>query len=343
VVGRPKVILAVSVVLVVPAIAFIDLSTGLEFSFSIFYVIPTALAAWYVGRKIGIGVAILTGVMWGYAESAVRIASLPAATWNRGTRLLILVAFAYLVDLIRRHQDELRGLLAQRDEFLSLIAHELRAPVSAIEIVAAGLTRAPALGAGERRALGQLLEQAHGLTGLAEDLLSVAQLETGTDHLGPESFDLRSVLTAMSQGEPRIRLTMPERPLTIYADRDAIRRATVNVVGNALKFSAGTVEVDAGPRDAEGGAVIRVTDHGIGLDREETSRLFRKYGRIRNQATAHIPGVGLGLYYTQLVMAAHGGVITALSSGRGQGSTFELELPAGMSGPGSSQARRLRG
>jgi len=155
---RLKTIVATSLVLVVPAIGLIDLSTGLEYSFSMFYVLPTVAAAWYIGRTFGIGVAILTGLTWGYAESAVRIASLPAGIWNRGTRLLILVALAYLVDLIRRHQEDLRGLLVQRDEFLSLVAHELRAPVSAIEVLAAGLARAPALGADERRTVGQLLE-----------------------------------------------------------------------------------------------------------------------------------------------------------------------------------------
>ncbi|MHB8631721.1 MAG: sensor histidine kinase [Candidatus Limnocylindria bacterium] len=327
---RLKTVTAIGLVLVVPAIGLLDLETGLEYSFSIFYVVPTVLAAWYVGRNLGIGVAVLTGLTWAYTESAVRVASLPAATWNRGTRLLILVALAYLIDQIRRHQEELRGLLAQRDEFLSLIAHELRAPVSAIEIVAAGLTRAPALGAGERRALGQLLQQAHGLTGLAEDLLSVAQLEAGGGHLGPETFDLRSIAAALAEDEPRIRLTVADGPVLIYADRAAIRRALLNVLANALKFSDAAVELDVGLGRRSATAVIRVTDHGIGLDPDEARRLFRKYGRIRNDATAHIPGVGLGLYFTRLVMTAHGGSVAAQSSGRGTGSTFELELPAGV-------------
>ncbi|HEY8731244.1 MAG TPA: HAMP domain-containing sensor histidine kinase [Candidatus Limnocylindria bacterium] len=337
---RFRAVAAIALVLVVPAIGLIDLSTGLEFSFSIFYVVPTAVAAWYIGRGLGIGVAILTGLTWGYAESAVRIASLPAATWNRGTRLLILVAFAYLVDLIRRHQEELRRLLAQRDEFLSLIAHELRAPVAAIEIVAAGLTRAPALGAAERRALAQLLEQAHGLTGLAEDLLSVAQLEAGTGRLEPENFDLRTVLSDLTDDQPRIRLILPDQPIMVHADRDAIRRAILNVRDNALKFSEATVEIGASLR-SDGRAVVRVTDNGIGLEPGEIRHLFRKYGRIRNEATTHIPGVGLGLYFTRLVLAAHGGSITAISSGRGNGSTFELALPA-VTGPGPQLPRGRR-
>jgi len=324
---RVKTIVAASLLLVVPAIGLIDLATGLEYSFSMFYVLPTVAAAWYVGRTFGIGVAILTGLTWAYAESTVRIASLPAGIWNRGTRLLILVALAYLVDLIRRHQEDLRALLVQRDEFLSLVAHEVRAPVSAIEILAAGLARAPTLGADERRTVGRLLEQAHGLTGLAEDLLAVAQLEGGSGHLGPSTFDLRSVLTGLCANEPRVQLTLPDRPIPVYADRDKIRSAALNVLSNALKFSEDSVEVEA-TLWHDGRAVVRVTDHGIGLEPEEVRRLFRKYGRIRNALTRHIPGVGLGLYFTYLVMTAHGGRVGATSAGRGKGSTFELELPS---------------
>jgi len=81
---RVKTIVATSLLLVVPAIGLIDLATGLEYSFSMVYVLPTVAAAWYVGRTFGIGVAILTGLTWAYAESTVRIASLPAGMLEPG-------------------------------------------------------------------------------------------------------------------------------------------------------------------------------------------------------------------------------------------------------------------
>jgi signal transduction histidine kinase len=318
---------ATALLIAAPAIAVVDLASGLEFSFSIFYVIPAVVAAWFFGRGLGVAVSIVTGLSWAYAESVTRVASLPAATWNRGTRILVLIAFAYLIDLVRRHQEDLRKLLTQRDEFLSLIAHELRAPVAAIEIVATGLTRAPDLGARERHALDQLRDQAHGLAGLAEGLLSVGQLEAGLGRLDRHELDLRAVVTAAAAGDPRVRTTVPDAPVVVAADPDAIRRAIVNVVGNALKFSPAGRSVEVTLVSDPGWATLRVTDEGIGLDSADVRRLFRKYGRIRSDTTAHIPGVGLGLYFTRLVMDAHGGTIDARSPGPGEGATFELRLP----------------
>ena len=318
---------ATAVFLAAPAIAVTDLTTGLEFSFSIFYVIPPVVAAWYFGRGLGIAVSIVTGLSWAYAESVTRIASVPAATWNRGTRILVLIAFAYLIDLVQRHQRELRRLLAQRDEFLSLIAHELRAPVAAIEIVATGLADTPDLGAAEQRALVRLRDQAHGLSGLAEGLLSVGQLEAGLGRLEPRRIDLRSILLPLAEDEPRLELTVPDAPIHVTVDPDAVRRGIVNVVGNALKFSPPGERVLAVVDTANGSARLRVTDRGVGLDRAEAGRLFVKYGRIRTTDTAHVPGVGLGLYFTRLVMDAHGGSIAVTSGGHGSGSTFELRLP----------------
>lgn len=310
-----------------PAIALADLAAGLEFSFSIFYVIPPVVAAWYFGRGLGIGVAAVTGLSWAYAESATRVASLPAATWNRGTRILVLIAFAYLIDLVRRHQEGLRALLAQRDEFLSLVAHELRAPVAAIEIVATGLTRAPGIGAHERTALDQLRDQAHRLASLAEGLLSVGQLEAGVGRLDRRELDLRTIVATACAVDARVRTTVPELPVPVLADPDSIQRAIVNVVGNALKFSPAGRRVDVTLAADAGWATLAVIDQGIGLDSAEVRRLFRKYARIRSKANAHIPGVGLGLYFSRLVMDAHGGTIEVRSPGPGAGATFELRLP----------------
>ncbi|HLZ48586.1 MAG TPA: HAMP domain-containing sensor histidine kinase [Candidatus Limnocylindria bacterium] len=323
----PRALAVIGLVLAAPAIALIDLTTGLEFSFSIFYVIPPVAAAWYFGRELGIGVSVVTGLSWAYAESVARVASLPAATWNRGTRVLVLIAFAYLIDLVHRHQNELRRLLTQRDEFLSMVAHELRAPVAAIEIVAAGLAQDADLHADKARSLDRLRDQAHGLAGLAESLLSVGQLEAGVGRLDMRDIDLRSILVALGDGEHRLTITVPDEPVYVNADADALRRAIVNVVGNALKFSSPDRRVDIVLQAAPSMATVRVTDHGIGLEPAEVGRLFLKYGRMRTEGTAHIPGVGLGLYFTRLVLAAHGGSIDATSPGRGSGSTFELHVP----------------
>lgn len=320
-----RVVTTVALLLAGPAIALVDLATGLEISFSIFYVIPPVVAGWYLGARVGVLVAILTGLGWAYAESVTRTASVSAALWNRGTRILVLVAFTYLIDLVHRNQQELRRLVIQRDEFLSLVAHELRAPVAAIEIVATGLAATRGLEHRERRALDQMREQAHGLTALAEGLLSVGKLETHASLSEREEVDLRTLLVSLAEATPRLALTTPMTPVIIDADREVIRRALTNVVENALKFSEATQPVEVQLRAAETHALVRVVDHGIGLEPSEVASLFRKYARM--PAAKPFAGIGLGLYYAQLALRAHGGAISASSAGPGRGTTFELQLP----------------
>jgi signal transduction histidine kinase len=308
-----------------PAIAFIDLATGLEVSFSIFYVIPPVAAGWYLGGRLGVLVALVTGLSWAYAESVTRPASLTAALWNRTTRIAVLIAFTYLIDLVRRNQQELRRLLVQRDEFLSLVAHELRAPVAAIEIVATGIASTQELAEPARHALQQMREQARGLTSLAEGLLSVGRLEAHPRASDRESVDLRALVLSLAERGPRVVVTAPMSPVVVEADTDVIRRALLNVVENALKFSepAQPVEVDLWAE--HGHARVRVVDHGIGLDPTEIPRLFGKYSRLRSARS--FTGIGLGLYYAQLAVQAHGGAISAHSAGPGHGATFDVQLP----------------
>jgi len=320
-----RVLATVALIVAGPAIALIDLWTGLEISFSIFYVIPPVVAGWYLGARVGVLVAILTGLSWAYAESITRAASVSAALWNRGTRILVLVAFTYLIDLVHRNQQELRRLLVQRDEFLSLVSHELRAPVAAIEIVATGLAATRGLEQRERRALDQMREQAHGLTALAEGLLSVGKLETHASLSEREEVDLRTLLVSLAEATPRLALTTPMTPVIIDADREVIRRALTNVVENALKFSEATQPIEVELRAAEAHALVRVVDHGIGLEPSDVANLFRKYARM--PAAKPFAGIGLGLYYAQLALRAHGGAISASSAGAGRGTTFELRLP----------------
>jgi len=104
-----------------------------------------------------------------------------------------------------------------------------------------------------------------------------------------------------------------------------IRVPCVNVVENALKFSEPAQSVDVDLRVEHGRARVRVVDHGIGLDPTEISRLFAKYSRLRSARS--FTGIGLGLYYAQLAVQAHGGAISAHSAGPGHGATFDVQLP----------------
>ncbi|MBI2982940.1 MAG: HAMP domain-containing histidine kinase [Chloroflexi bacterium] len=329
-------LLGCGTVLLVLAIGLVDLSTGPSYSFSIFYVLLTAAAGWSLGRGFGIVVGIVSGLSWDLSDSVFRAEDLAASMWNGLTRVAVFGTLAYLtatlrvlVGSLRRSQSELQELLVQREEFLSLMAHEVRAPVSAIEVVATGLLRSATLGERERRALQQLLGQARDLSTLAEGVLSASQLDAGLAQLEPETIDLAALATDIAEPHSRARLDLPADVITVVADRNSLRRAIANLVDNALKFSPEDQPVEIKIRRGGGGAFVHVIDHGIGLTAAEASRLFQKHSRIRHEATAGVEGVGLGLYLTRLIVEAHKGSVSVDSAGRGRGATFSLWVPHG--------------
>ena len=217
-----------------------------------------------------------------------------------------------------------------KDEFLRLIAHELRQPVAAVAIAAATLGDASGLGQTEQRALEGLRRQASRLARLAEDVLVIARLETGQFPLHRSVVDLGSLVGILARGSAdpdRITLRLPAEPLLVDADPERIGQVVDNLIGNALKYSPGDTPIEVAVEGTAEEASVEVRDHGVGLDPEDIDQLFAKYGRVRNPSTARIEGVGLGLYLSRLLAESHGGNIGVNSPGRGKGATFTLRLP----------------
>ncbi len=323
-----RAVLGAALFAAIPLVGVADLLSGVDLGFSPFYAAPVAALAWEFGMAHGLVAAALSGAAWAIADHINRPGlDLAAGTWNTALRVLGLVTLAYLLAAVRRSQNDLRVALSQRDEFLSLVAHELRAPVAAIEIVATALARSAVPQTEQRSALAQLLEQSRDLRTLAEDVLSIGRLEAGVERVEVETFDLIVLAGEVASRGDRVRLD-PARPssVVVRADRRQVRRALTNVVDNALKFSK-DAPVELAVAEADGWATVRIADHGIGLAADEAAQLFEKYARIDHPVVRRTPGVGLGLYLTRLLLRVNGGSIEARSPGRGLGSTFLIRLP----------------
>jgi two-component system, sensor histidine kinase len=217
-----------------------------------------------------------------------------------------------------------------KDEFLRLIAHELRQPVAAVAVAAAALGEAPGLGLAEQRALEALRRQASRLARLAEDVLVIARVEVGELPLRRSVVDLGSLVGILVRGSSapaRIGLRLPAEPLLVNADPERIGQVVDNLISNALKYSPGDTPIEVTVEGTADEASVEVRDYGVGLDPEDVEQLFAKYGRVRDPSTAGIEGVGLGLYLSRLLAESHDGSIGVSSPGRGNGATFTLRLP----------------
>jgi PAS domain S-box-containing protein len=232
--------------------------------------------------------------------------------------------------LWRKAQAEVR----ERDEFLSIASHELRTPVTALQLQLQLLQRAAQRSIEE---LPRVLEgkvdvlerQTRRISLLVNELLDVSRMRLGKLELRYEQLDLAEVAreaaahlrAELARTGSRLRLELS--PATGRFDRMRVEQVVTNLLVNAAKFGEGrpiSLAVDA---DA-GRAQIRVTDRGIGIAAEHQLRVFERFERA--VPAQHFGGLGLGLYIVRQIVEAHGGVVRVEST-PGAGATFTAELP----------------
>jgi signal transduction histidine kinase len=328
--GPTAFVLTVATVVSVFAIWLVDVSTGPDYGFAVFYLIPIGAASWWLGRRAAVLIAILSGIAWITADVISRLAtSLPASVWNGITRTVIFLILAVLLDQVRRERTALHNVDAHREESLALIAHTLQRSAAEIETAIGDAAHAPGLSATERDAILDLRRQSRNFNRFAEDVLEVGQLETGHFRLNRGRFDLSEFVATVAKetDRDRLQLVAESDPVWVNADPERLRTAIEHLLNNALRFSPSGSTVHVSVSIASGRARVTVKDQGVGLARAHLDTIFKKYGRIETPQTRDRIGVGLGLYVVRLIAEAHGGTVSGSSVGLGLGSTFVLELP----------------
>lgn len=233
----------------------------------------------------------------------------------------------------RQLEDEKRQV---RFQFISVLGHELKAPLAAMEGFLRMLKDGSAGDDPEVR--GQVLERclarAEGMRKLILDLLDLTRIESGRKTRDLCELDLREVVrTALDGVAPAaaargIEVRFPgEGPVTALADRGEMEIICNNLFTNAVKYNRDGGEVEVRLDQVEGVLRLAVKDTGIGLTAEEAGRLFQDFTRIKNEKTRNIPGSGLGLSIVNKLAQLYGGCV-AVKSVPGEGSTFTVTLPA---------------
>src|SRR6266550_988208 len=212
----------------VAVIWLVDISTGPDFGFAIFYLIPIGLASWWLGRTSAVLIALLATGAWIWADLLARPSVvLSASLWNGLTRAAIFLMLALLIDQVRRERTALRTVDGHREESLALIAHTLRRSAAEIQSAIPDLGNAPALSAAERDAVLQLRRQSRNFNRFAEDVLEVGQLEAGHFRLNRGRFDLSEFVATLARetDKSRLQLVMESEPVWVDADPERLRTA----------------------------------------------------------------------------------------------------------------------
>lgn len=229
---------------------------------------------------------------------------------------------------------ERKQLEHQKEEFLGIVSHELKTPLTTLKLLAQ-LTRRRLERAGLLDAeYGTRMERAIArMERLVNDLLDVTRIKSGRLALHMESCNLvdvcrMSVEEQMDVAEREITLLLPEDPVQVVADQDRIGQVLANLLSNALKYSAQDRPVMLSLQRKRREAVISVHDEGAGIPEDLLPHLFGRFYRVPGVQvqTGSGVGLGLGLYIAKEIVEQHGGHIWA-AGGIGSGSTFSFSLP----------------
>jgi signal transduction histidine kinase/CheY-like chemotaxis protein len=220
--------------------------------------------------------------------------------------------------------------IALREEFLSVAAHELRTPISAILLTLYALQRLhPELDTLQKK-ITQMIHQFDRLTALVDRLLDVSRIRVGQLDLQLEEFDLAQVVretaARFSESASRVGCTIRvEAPPTVKGAWDQLRMEQVitNLLTNAIKFCE-SKPIDVALSAQNGFVSLVVRDSGVGIAKERISLIFERFER--GVSARNYGGLGLGLYVTRQIVEAHGGAIE-VESELGRGSVFRVRLP----------------
>jgi signal transduction histidine kinase len=236
---------------------------------------------------------------------------------------------------LRARAEALAETDRRKDEFLAMLAHELRNPLGAIANASYVLEQAGPSGPPMDRAVPVIQRQIQHLVRLVDDLLDVSRITRGKIELRKQDLDLRDAVRGavemtrpvIEAKEHHLTVRLPPDPLPLHADVTRLEQALGNLVRNAAKYTepGGHIEVDAWEEDGE--AVVRVKDDGIGIAPDLLPRIFDLFIQGEQSLDRSGGGLGIGLTLVRRLIEMHGGRVAAKSEGPGQGSEFVVRLP----------------
>jgi signal transduction histidine kinase len=238
---------------------------------------------------------------------------------------------------LERSEAALRESARQKDEFLAILAHELRNPLVPLRTGLDLLLRRKGQPPSER-ILGTMDHQLAHMVRLIDDLLDISRISGGLLDLKKETIDLRAVVESTVESIRSLferkdqHITMELRD-GLYAEADSTRIAQIltNLLTNASKFTPESGRVSVTLRWEDERAAIRVVDSGSGIPSDKVQDVFGMFARVERPGIANASGLGIGLALAKRLAEMHQGTLSAASAGEGQGSTFTLLLPAFLS------------
>jgi PAS domain S-box-containing protein len=245
----------------------------------------------------------------------------------------------------RIQTEALSDLNRRKDEFLAMLSHELRNPLSPI-LNSVHLLRLPSPdGALHDQAIAVIERQVGKLTRLVDDLLEVSRISTGRIRLNKEVIDMgevieravESVRPLVAERRHTLDISLAPRPIWVEADPMRVEQVVVNLLTNAAKYTHDDGKIALVVEREGDRAVLRVRDNGVGIAHDLLPVVFDLFTQADQSLDRSQGGMGVGLSIVQRVVLLHGGTVEAHSDGVGRGSEFVVRLPIAAAPPRQSQ------
>ncbi len=248
--------------------------------------------------------------------------------------LILLVGIAFSMSLIFRHLNVQLKLNKLYDNFISNITHELKSPLSSIQLYLETLNSRKVPPDKQREFIDLMMKDASRLKNLINSILEISTLEQKKVSHSYQVYEADSLFGKLVE-ESVEQFKLPEGSIVIegksdckcVVDRNAMKIVFNNLIENAIKYSIEPVKININLSRISKKIYIRLSDKGIGINPDELKKVFNKFYRIYDINIPTVKGTGLGLYWVKEIIKTHGGKITALSEGKNKGSTFRIELP----------------
>ncbi|MDK6079600.1 ATP-binding protein [Massilia varians] len=239
------------------------------------------------------------------------------------------------VTMRKRVEDELRAANRQKDQFLAMLAHELRNPLAPITTAAQLLQTGTLDPQRARHASDIIVRQAEHMTALVNDLLDVSRVTRGLAEIEKEDLDVAAVVNgAVEQVRPlldmkrhELRVEQWQQPLYVSGDRTRLVQVVSNILNNAAKYTPSGGRIALRVTSEGGEAVIAVSDNGQGIEPQVLPYIFDLFTQAERTPDRSQGGLGIGLALVKSLVALHGGRVAAFSDGPNKGSEFVIRLP----------------
>jgi signal transduction histidine kinase len=314
---------------------------------------------------------VIGGLFFGHAQPGIFSARTEELITAFAVQAAIAIDNARLYEMSQRSAKERDGLLASeraaraeaerhnkmKDEFLAMLAHELRNPLAPITS-AAQLLRLPEVNEGLRlKASNIISRQVRHMTELVDDLLDVSRVTRGLVKLENEICDLNKIaIAAVEQARPHIEerrhtlsVDLPPEPVPVEGDRTRLVQVLVNLLNNSAKYTPPGGKIKLAVTGDGAAAEATVTDNGSGIDAQLLPHVFDLFTQADRAPDRSQGGLGIGLALVKSIVRMHNGQVAAHSDGQQRGTTMTVTLPRAhaevgqviRSGEGSGEARPL--